>query len=370
MWIHENNNWPDFSWENEKVLPVLVRVRHLQGRLLGRMEGLGFSLKQEASLNTLTRDVVTSSAIEGEKLSAEEVRSSIARRLGIEIAGLLIPASRDVEGIVEIMLDATQKHEKLTDERLFGWHSALFPAGRSGMHRIIVGAWRTEATGAMQVVSGAVGRETVHFEAPQATRLEKEMTAFLHWFEDESPIDPVIKAGIAHFWFITIHPFEDGNGRIARAIADMALSRADGICERFYSMSAQIEKERKIYYSELEKQQRNSTDITDWLIWFLECLERAIDSARETTGNVIEKAKFWEHFQNVSLNERQRKMVNRLLDGFQGNINTSRYARMTKCSNDTALRDLRALLNLGILIKNAGAGRSTSYSLIAIEDLL
>ena len=285
MWVHEHQNWPNFTWDMESLASKLADIRHRQGRLLGRMEGLDFELKCEASLSTLTNDVVKSSAIEGENLNPEEVRSSIARRLGIDIAGL-IPASRDVEGIVEMMLDATQQFFKpLTKDRLFDWHAALFPTGRSGMHKITVGGWRTVDAGRMQVVSGPIGKEKVHFEAPDADRLEKEMQAFLKWFGNGDDIDPVIKAGIAHFWFVTIHPFEDGNGRIARAIGDMALARADGTQDRFYSLSSQIEAERKHYYAQLEKQQRATPDITDWLSWFLDCLGRAISNAETTLRN-------------------------------------------------------------------------------------
>ena len=294
MWIHEHQNWPHFTWNIEALSSQLAHIRHRQGRLLGRMEGLGFDLKREASLSTLTSDVVKSSAIEGENLNPEEVRSSIARRLGIDIAGL-VPVSRDVEGIVEMMLDATQNFLKpLTEDRLFDWHAALFPTGRSGMHRITVGDWRTLSSGPMQVVSGPMGREKVHFEAPSADRLDKDMRVFLDWFESEHRFDPVLKAGIAHLWFVTIHPFEDGNGRIARAIGDMALARADGVPDRFYSLSSQIEAERKDYYRQLERQQGNSLDITSWLEWFLECLGRTISNAETVLGTVLFKAKLWE----------------------------------------------------------------------------
>ena len=287
MWIHKHKNWPDFTWDAEHLASRLAKIRHRQGRLLGRMENLGFELKQEASLNTLTNDIVKSSAIEGEHLNSKEVRSSIARRLGVDIAGL-IPASRDVEGIVEIMLDATQQFSKtLTEDRLFDWHAALFPTGRSGMHRITVGGWRTIEAGLMQVVSGAIGHEKIHFEAPSANRVEKEMRTFLVWFNNSHQIDPVLKAGIAHLWFVTIHPFEDGNGRIARAIGDMMLTRADGVPDRFYSLSTQIESERKDYYDQLEQQQRNSPEITSWLEWFLSCLGRAISNAENVLGKII-----------------------------------------------------------------------------------
>lgn len=364
MWIHEHQNWPDFTWDAEVLASKLADIRHRQGRLLGRMEGLGFELKREASLSTLTNDVVKSSAIEGENLNPEEVRSSIARRLGMDIAGL-IPASRDVEGIVEMMLDATQQFSKpLTKDRLFDWHAALFPTGRSGMHKITVGGWRTIDAGPMQVVSGPMGKEKVHFEAPSADRLEKEMQAFLAWFGNEDDIDPVIKAGIAHLWFVTVHPFEDGNGRIARAIGDMALARADGTQDRFYSLSSQIEAERKRYYDQLEKQQRATPDITDWISWFLDCLGRAITNAETTLCNVLFKAQLWDTINQNPVNERQRLIINRMLEGdFEGFMNTSKYARLAKCSNDTALRDIQELKERGIFIQNPGGGRSTSYRL-------
>jgi len=294
----------------------------------------------------------------------KEVRSSIARRLGIDIAGL-IPASRDVEGVVEMMLDATQQFSSvLTKDRLFDWHAALFPTGRSGMHKITVGGWRSLDAGPMQVVSGPIGKEKVHYEAPSADRLEKEMQAFLVWFGNGGDIDPVIKAGIAHLWFVTIHPFEDGNGRIARAIGDMALARADGTQDRFYSLSSQIEEERKHYYEQLEKQQRATPDITGWLSWFLDCLGRTITNAKMTLGNVLFKAQLWDTIHRKPVNERQRLIINRMLeDDFEGFINTSKYAKLTKCSNDTALRDIQELKRRGIFVQNPGGGRSTSYRL-------
>ena len=303
MWIHEHRNWPNFTWDDEALTSKLADIRYRQGRLLGRMEGLGFEFKREASLGTLTNDVVKSSAIEDKNLNPEEVRSSIARRLGIDIAGL-VPASREVEGIVEMMLDATQRFAKpLTKERLFDWHAALFPTGRSGMQRITVGGWRTLDAGPMQIVSGPIGKEKIHFEAPNADRLEKEMQAFFDWFGNGQDIDPVLKAGIAHLWFVTIHPFGDGNGRIARAIGDMALARADGTPDRFYSLSAQIETERRNYYDQLEKQQRSTPDITSWLEWLLDCLGRAISNAENTLGNVLFKAKLWDKINQKPVND-------------------------------------------------------------------
>ena len=337
-YIHLLKDWPAFKWEDEKIILPLSTVRHKQGRLLGKLEGLGFQLREEATLETLTQDVIKSSEIEGEKLPADQVRSSIARRLGIEIAGN-VTIHRNVEGVVEMMLDATQRYDELlTDERLFGWHASLFPTGRSGMYKIQVGGWRTDANGPMQVVSGAIGREKVHFEAPEAGKLNVEMNKFLDWFNKTTTMDPVLKAAIAHLWFVTIHPFDDGNGRIARAIADMQLARADGSPQRFYSMSAQIQRERNIYYNVLEKTQKGSLDITKWLLWFIECLDEAISLSEENLSGVIHKAKFWESHQGVGLNERQRKMLNKLMDGFDGKLTSSKWAKIAKCSPDTALR--------------------------------
>ncbi len=369
MWIYDEKNWPNFIWDEKTLTSLLVEARHRQGRLLGKMEALGFPIRLEANLNILTTDVVTSSAIEGEKLDTEEVRSSIARRLGIFLHDDK-PVGRDVEGIVEMMLDATQNFSQaLTVERLFDWHAALFPTGRSGMHRITVGAWRPQKTGPMQVVSGPIGHETVHFEAPIASRLDAEMTKFLSWFEIDLAHDPVLKAGIAQLWFVTIHPFEDGNGRIARAIADMALARADRTSSRFYSMSRQIEKERKAYYTQLERQQKGSLDITSWLSWFLNCFSNAIDNAEEKLSSVLFKAELWNLVNSAPVNERQRLIINRMLDNFKGHMTTSKYAKLAKCSSDTALRDMRELVNRHILIQNPGGGRSTSYRLITVEEL-
>ena len=363
-YIHQQKDWPEFRWNEARLLPLLAKVRHQQGRLLGQMEGLGFHLRGEANLESLTKEVIGSSAIEGEKLDAEEVRSSIARRLGIAHAGTT-PASRHVEGVVEMMIDATRKYEEaLTAERLCSWHAALFPSGRSGMQRITVGAWRTGEAGPMQVVSGPMGRERVHFEAPEASLLDAEISRFLEWFEGTGSVDPVIKAAVAHFWFVTIHPFEDGNGRIARAIADMALARADGVAERFYSMSSQIERERKQYYDSLESSQRGGMDITLWLEWFLGCLDRALENAQENLKAILHKARIWEWInQDGPVNERQHAVINRLLDGFEGKLSSSKYAKLAKCSPDTALRDINELVARDILIKEAGGGRSTGYRL-------
>jgi Fic family protein len=363
MYIHELKNWPVFRWNTKRLAGPLAGVRHRQGRLTGHMEALGFRLQQEAVFETLTADVLKTSEIEGEKLDAEQVRSSLARHLGIDI-GALKPADRKVDGVVEMMLDATGHYdEPLTEERLFAWHSALFPTGRSGMTKIRTGAWRDDSTGPMQVVSGPMGREHVHFEAPKADRLSREVRSFLDWFDGNDPMDPVLKAGLAHLWFVTIHPFDDGNGRIARAIADMALARSEKSPQRFYSMSAQIREERTAYYDVLEATQKGTTDVTRWLEWFLGCLGRAIDGAQVTLSVVIGKARFWERARNVQLNDRQRLVINRLLDGFEGKLTTSKYAKLAKCSQDTAHRDILALVHHGVLIRNPEGGRSTSYSL-------
>ncbi|SEO22417.1 Fic family protein [Bradyrhizobium sp. OK095] len=364
-YIHETADWPAFRWSADKLAARLAQVRHKQGRLLGRMESLGFDLRAEASLQTLTEDVVKSSEIEGEMLDRKQVRSSLARRLGIDI-GALTPAERNVEGVVDMTLDATQAYDQpITAERLFGWHAALFPTGRSGMLKIVVGGWRTDQSGAMQVVSGPVGREHVHFEAPAAKRLENEMSAFLDWLNAGQESDPVIKAAIAHLWFVTIHPFEDGNGRIARAIADLSLARSEQSEQRFYSMSAQIRKERSAYYDILEKTQRGTLDITGWLQWFLDCLDRAFDGAETIIENVLHKARFWKQHGTKPLNDRQRLMLNRLLDGFEGKLTSSKWAQIVKVSQATAARDIEDLIGQGILQKDAAGGRSTSYSLIA-----
>ncbi len=364
QYIHEIEGWPRLEWRADALADRLPAVRHRQGLLLGRMHTLGFDLRAEAVLETLTEDVLKSSEIEGELLDKDQVRSSIARRLGMDI-GALAPADRNVEGVVEMMLDATQNFASpLTEERLFGWHAALFPTGRSGMTKIVVGAWRNESSGPMQVVSGPFGRERVHYEAPEASRVEAEMTAFLSWFNATSNIDPVIKAAIAHFRFVTIHPFDDGNGRIARAITDMQLSRGDGTSQRFYSMSNQILAERKRYYEILEKTQHGDSDITEWIEWFLSCFERALIGSTEVLKSVLAKAEFWETHKQTALNERQRKMLNKLLDGFDGKLTSSKWAKITKTSPDTALRDINDLIGKGIIRKEADGGRSTHYELV------
>lgn len=363
-YIYEHKGWPKFRWNEQSLLRPLAKVRHRQGRLVGHMQGLGFSLRKEAVLQTLTQDVVKSSEIEGEVLDSQQVRSSIARRLGMEI-GALVPADRNVEGVVEMMLDATQNYDQpLTKKRLFDWHAALFPTGRSGMHKIRVRRWRDDKSGPMQVVSGAIGRERVHYRAPRAKRVPREMTSLLRWFEADEPIDSVIKAGLAHLWFVTIHPFEDGNGRIARAIADMALARSEESSQRFYSMSAQIRFERNAYYDMLEATQKGDLDVTEWLEWFLGCLDRAFDRANAILGNVLAKSRFWQSHTQASFNERQRDMINRLLEGFEGKLTSTKWAKIEKCSQDTASRDIDDLIDRGVLVKDAAGGRSTSYSLV------
>jgi Fic family protein len=361
--IHELTGWPGFTWDAGALAGPLGAVRYKQGKHLGRMSALGFDLRAEANLSALTDEVVKSSAIEGELLNPEEVRSSIARKLGLDVAGLPEPG-RDVEGVVAMMLDATRNFDQpLTAERICGWHAALFPTGRSGMSRITVGEWRAGAAGPMQVVSGPVGKERVHFEAPAAERVGDEMKQLLAWFNASPTIDPVLAAGVAHLWFVTIHPFDDGNGRIARAIADMVLARADGTMDRFYSMSSGIEAQRKEYYRQLEVAQRGNLDITTWLAWFLTCLDHTIEAAEESLGSVLRKARLWQRINLRPVNERQRMVLNRMLDDFTGHLTTSRYAKLARCSNDTALRDIRELLERGVIVRNPAGGRSTSYRL-------
>ncbi len=363
MYIHELSDWPGFHWDQDGFTNQLALVRHRQGRLIGRMEGLGFRFREEAVLSTLTQDVLKSSEIEGEFLDIDQVRSSIARRLGLDI-GALTPADRHVEGVVEMMLDATQKHQDpLTEERVFGWHAALFPTGRSGMRKIRVGRWRDDNAGPMQVVSGPIGKERVHYQAPTAERIPAEMSKFLDWFNSPPSIDPVLKAALAHLWFVTIHPFDDGNGRIARALADLELARSEQSPDRFYSMSAQIQLERTEYYNILERTQKGTLDVTAWMRWFLGCLDRAFDGAEATLAGVLRKARFWESHSGESFNDRQQKIVNRLLDGFEGKLTSSKWAKLAKCSQDTASRDINDLVKRNILAKDAAGGRSTSYSL-------
>jgi Fic family protein len=363
VYIHEQSDWPRFRWDQVGLADRLAAVRHRQGRLIGRMERLGFRLREEAVLSTLTQDVLKSSEIEGEILDSDQVRSSIARRLGLDI-GALTAADRHVEGVVEMMLDATQNHEEpLTKDRLFGWHAALFPTGRSGLRKIRVGAWRDDSAGPMQVVSGPIGKERVHFQAPPATRLPKEMEGFLDWFNGPASTDPVLRAALAHLWLVTIHPFDDGNGRIARAVADMALARSEQSPKRFYSMSAQIRLERDDYYNVLERTQKGTLDVTPWMRWFLGCLDRAFDGAEATLADVLRKARFREAHAGELFNDRQRKILNRLLDGFEGKLTSSKWATLARCSQDTAGRDINDLVRRSILVKDPGGGRSTSYSL-------
>jgi Fic family protein len=363
MYVHELAEWPGFHWNKERLAQPLADVRHRQGVLIGHMGALGFNLRQEAVLQTLTTDVIKSSEIEGERLDPEQVRSSIARRLGMDV-GALKAADRDVEGVVEMMLDATRNYNQpLTAERLFGWHAALFPTRRSGMRKITVGAWRDDREGPIQVVSGPMGKERVHFEAPAAPRVEKEMSAFLDWFNGNSDLDPVMKAGLAHLWFVSIHPYDDGNGRIARAIADMTLARSENSPQRFYSMSAQIRQDRNAYYEILEQTQKGDMDVTPWMEWFLGCLGRAIDGAQTVLAAVLAKARFWERAQRGSINDRQKLVLNRLLDGFEGKLTTTKYAKLTKSSPDTALRDITLLVEAGLLVRSSEGGRSTSYAI-------
>jgi Fic family protein len=365
-YIYDKKDWPRMNWDHEQLAGQLAGVRHRQGRLIGRMEGLGFSLRNEAVLQTLTEDVLKSTEIEGEKLDKDQVRSSIARRLGLDIGGL-VAVDRHVEGVVEMMLDATGHYaDPLTEERLLAWHAALFPTGRSGMTKIAVGCWRREQSDPMQVVSGPIGREKLHYQAPEANRVPGEMRAFLKWFNGLLSIDPVLAAGLAHLWFVTIHPFEDGNGRMARAIADMALARSEDSSQRFYSMSAQIRLERNAYYEMLEKTQRGGLDITLWQEWFLGCLDRAIEGAEQILAGIFRKARFRDAHAQKPFNERQRAIINRLFDDFEGKLTSSKWAMLAKCSQDTALRDIDDLVKRGVLVKEPGGGRSTSYALAAL----
>jgi len=360
-YIYHYENWTNFTWEDKTINVVFGEVRHLQGKIAGQMSSLGFSTKEEANLTTLTLDVVKSSEIEGETLNYEQVRSSIARHLGLDVAGL-ISTNRHIEGVVEMMVDATQNYlHPLTHERLFGWYSALFPTGRSGMHKIEVGDYRS---GEMQIVSGAMGKEKIHYKAVDANLVKQEMDRFLDWMNENSDIDLVLKSAIAHFWFIIIHPFDDGNGRIARAISDLLLARADGSSERYYSMSSQILVERKRYYEILQKVQHSQGDITEWLEWFLNCLKNALYETETVLKKVVYKAEFWKIHQHTSLNERQRLILNKLLDGFDGKLKTSKWAKIAKCSTDTALRDIKDLIKKGILKQEQQGGRSTNYELI------
>lgn len=362
MYIHERNEWPNFTWDSALASEALIRLRYLQGRLIGGMESIGFQFTEETVLKTLTEDIVKSSAIEGEILDQSQVRSSVARHLGIEVVGMVETVDRDIEGVVEMLLDATQKYDQpLTKERLLNWHAELFKNHNNSHSKLHIGSWRS---GVVQVVSGQYGKEIVHFEGPAAKRVEHEMELFFKWINDKKDLDPVLKAGIAHLWFVTIHPFGDGNGRIGRAIADLLLARSEKSTRRFYSLSSQIQAERKKYYTILEQTQKGDLDITPWILWFLGSLERAIEKALTTLDLISHKTKFWDFFAKASLNERQRKIINQLLDGFEGKLTSSKWAKLTKCSQDTAHRDIMDLINQGILIKNPEGGRSTSYSLV------
>lgn len=369
MFIWEQPGWPDWRFDMTSLGGLLAAVRHQQGRLIGRMSALGFGYQDETELASLTLEILKTCEIEGETLAAEQVRSSLARHLGIESAAL-IPADRHVDGVVEMMLDATRQYRQpLTRERLIAWHGALFPTGRSGLRQLRVGCWRDDANGPMQVVSGAFGREKVHYQAPPAAALDAQTDHFLAWFNDEkNGLDPVLKAGVAHLWFVTLHPFEDGNGRIARAIGDMALARSEGQNRRFYSLSAQLRKNRSAYYRILEKTQRGGMDVTSWLGWFLENLQCALSGAEDTVAVVLYKSRFWERYRHAGLNGRQVAMLNRLLDGFDGKLTSSKWARLSKCSQDTALRDISSLLESGVLRKQSAGGRSTSYELAASAE--
>ena len=367
MYIYQYADWPDFRWEATALEAKLAQVRYQQGKLIGKMGELGFRLKEETSLEILTQDLVKSNEIEGEVLNEQSVRSSMARQLGLDLPGL-VASDRRVDGLVELMLDATRNFSQpLTAERLQGWHHALFPLGYVGIQPLRVGEWRDNRDGPMQVVSGAMGREQVHFKAPPAQVIEREMRRFLAWFEAPSTTDPVLRAGLAHLWFVTLHPFDDGNGRIARAISELALARSDQQPTRFYSMSVQIRKERKTYYEVLESAQRGDLDVTAWLNWFLGCLLRALSTSEKLTERILVKHRFWQKHQNVNLNERQQKILNKLLDGFEGKLTTSRYARMCKCSKDTALRDIQYLLEQRLLEQLPGGGRSTGYRLLLMS---
>lgn len=362
-YIGQGPEWPNWRYDLAILAAPLAAASRAQGLLLGRLSDVGLDLRAQASLSTLTEDVVKTSEIEGERLNVESVRSSIARRLGVDI-GALAPADRHAEGVVEMVLDATSNYEApISRQRLFGWHAALFPTGYSGLAKITVGGWRDDAGGPMQVVSGPLHRRRVNFEAPPAARLEKETGRFLDWVNAESGEPPLVKAGLAHLWFVTLHPFDDGNGRIARAVGDLLLARADGTPQRFYSLSAQIQREREAYYDILERTQKGTLDVTAWLAWFLDALHRAVDQAHQTLDAVLAKVRFWQRFAGTPMNERQLKLLNRLLDGFEGKLTTSKWAMIAKCSPDTALRDINELLSHGVLRKTAAGGRSTNYEL-------
>ena len=363
MYIYEQKDWPIFKWDSEKLMPLLSYVRNRQGKLIGKMSALGFELRNEANLEILTLEILKSTEIEGEFLNVAQVRSSLARRLGLDIPGMVY-SERNVEGIVDLMMDATANFDqKLDKDRLFSWHNALFPEGKSGLYKILTGSWREDSTGPMEVVSGAFGKEKVHFQAPASGELEKEMKIFLDWYNLDQETDLVLKAAVAHLWFVTIHPFEDGNGRISRAISEMLLAKSDEQSLRFYSMSNQIRKERNSYYDILERTQKGHLDITEWIEWFLNCLLNAIDNSEKLLSKIIFKQAFWIRFSNQMINERQRKILNLLLEDFDGVLNSTKWAKITKCSQDTALRDIQDLIEKGILVKSREGGRSTNYEL-------
>lgn len=351
-------------YDNNKLIPYLSKTRFSQGVLLGRMKGLGFDLSEEARAEILANEAVKTSAVEGTILNLDSVRSSVARRLGLPSAGLPVP-DRYADGIIEVLLDATDKYNlPLTMERLCGWQAALFPTGFSGLHRINVGKWRRKEP--MRVVSGPIGREKIHFEAPPYEKIEYEIKQFLKWWsKSNGQIDGLIRAGIVHLYFVTIHPFEDGNGRIARALTDMAIAQDEKLEKRFYSLSTQIMVERNRYYDILESSQKGGLDITDWLVWFLQCTERAINNAEKIISKVLAKAEFWKKYAGVEINSRQQKAINTLLDagpgGFVGGLTTRKYVSITKTSRVTAYREITDLLNKGLIKQNKGKGRNTNY---------
>jgi Fic family protein len=368
-YIWERASWPNFAWDDRALLEELATARLNEGRLLGSMARLGFDLKREAQLEALTEDVIKSSEIEGEVLDRGSVRSSIARRLGVPDAATA-RADRRTEGVVEIMLDATQNYDQpLTKERLFAWQASLFPTGYSGLHRVKTGRWRDDTRGPMQVVSGPTGRQRVHFEAPPAKRLENEVRRFLKWFNGKERPEGLLRSGLAHLWFVTIHPFEDGNGRIARAIADKALAQDEQSGQRFYSMSRQIRKERSAYYEILERTQKGGLDVTEWLVWFLGCLSRAIEGSQATSANVLRKADFWQRYSREPLSARQKTVLNRFLDGFEGKLTAKKWAAIGKCSIPTAQRDINELVERKILRRNPGGSKNTSYDLVVPQGL-
>jgi Fic family protein len=371
-YIHQRSDWPRFTWDSKGLAPVLSGVRLRQGLLLGKMQGYGLPSRWTATLKVLTEETIKSSAIEDVVLDPENVRSSLARRLGLDIGGLKDHRDRNVDGVVEMMLDATQKFSQpLTKERLSDWHAHLFPGVRTTSNDFRVGVWRDDRQGPMQVVSGPIGRHKIHYVAPAADRVENEMGNFIRWFDSHQQEDPLLKAAIAHFWFVTIHPFEDGNGRIGRAIAEMCLARSDGSAQRFYSMSSQILEERKAYYEVLEKTQAGSLDITEWLTWFLGCLDRAIEQSNQITDSALKRETFWQRLKKkqISLNERQKKVLNKMFSGFEGKLTRSKWMKMTKASSRTALRDIEELIAIGVLEQEEAGGRSTSYRLKRLVEM-